>query len=448
MSSTDPMSEDDTDQTGPHGRFESLVFGPPSPDVDADQSLADLAADPTRAEDRGPAVDHTAHTGLPADAPLRVGYGDRTVAARIEVDLFNPTVDPITDTITTRFEQVLSLPFSTERDPLWSPRSTTLTLASGETTTVALSGDGVVVDESYLGSDAELDESPNETFLGEQGGGVEALAPGLDYRVRTTSANADDADTATTPLTVERTRVVLAYADYQLTWYGDGQLELVGPAGTTRWLAYPDETGLHLPGGVTGTNTTYDVDGTGVVDDSERLGGLAPTQYLRSDTDDVMNGVLDHSTSGSYDPAIPRGDGERERYSSGLGGLAFSLAGGHGRAALAWNALYDTSAGSWKYNVGSEEAMVIDIDDGTIGLRAAGIGTAGASIPFQEVRYNGKSHTFYHNQATSQGVVWQNGSSAGRPAAPVTGQRYFDTTLGKPIWYNGTNWVDAQGTVV
>jgi hypothetical protein len=28
------------------------------------------------------------------------------------------------------------------------------------------------------------------------------------------------------------------------------------------------------------------------------------------------------------------------------------------------------------------------------------------------------------------------------------GQQYFDTTLGLPIWWNGTDWVDASGTVV
>lgn len=29
-----------------------------------------------------------------------------------------------------------------------------------------------------------------------------------------------------------------------------------------------------------------------------------------------------------------------------------------------------------------------------------------------------------------------------------TGQFYFDTTLGYPIWYNGKNWVNASGTTV
>lgn len=30
----------------------------------------------------------------------------------------------------------------------------------------------------------------------------------------------------------------------------------------------------------------------------------------------------------------------------------------------------------------------------------------------------------------------------------AVGQFYFDTTLGYPIWWNGTDWVDASGTVI
>ena len=41
------------------------------------------------------------------------------------------------------------------------------------------------------------------------------------------------------------------------------------------------------------------------------------------------------------------------------------------------------------------------------------------------------------------------GATADRPAAGLyTGQYYFDTDLGIPIWYNGSDWVDATGTVV
>lgn len=43
-------------------------------------------------------------------------------------------------------------------------------------------------------------------------------------------------------------------------------------------------------------------------------------------------------------------------------------------------------------------------------------------------------------------VVWDSGSS--RPSNPVVGQRFFDTSLSQPIWYDGAGWVDAQGTTV
>jgi hypothetical protein len=40
------------------------------------------------------------------------------------------------------------------------------------------------------------------------------------------------------------------------------------------------------------------------------------------------------------------------------------------------------------------------------------------------------------------------GTTASRPGSPVTAQQYFDTDLGIPIWYDGTNWIDATGTTV
>lgn len=49
-------------------------------------------------------------------------------------------------------------------------------------------------------------------------------------------------------------------------------------------------------------------------------------------------------------------------------------------------------------------------------------------------------------------LVSQAGTTASRPGSPVLGQQYFDTDLaagaGMPIWYNGTNWVDATGATV
>ena len=43
----------------------------------------------------------------------------------------------------------------------------------------------------------------------------------------------------------------------------------------------------------------------------------------------------------------------------------------------------------------------------------------------------------------------QNGATADRPTQNLqVGQFYFDTTLGYPVWYDGTDWVDSSGTVV
>lgn len=43
----------------------------------------------------------------------------------------------------------------------------------------------------------------------------------------------------------------------------------------------------------------------------------------------------------------------------------------------------------------------------------------------------------------------QSGATADRPTTNlVIGDYYFDTTLGIPIWYDGSGWVDATGSSV
>lgn len=40
-------------------------------------------------------------------------------------------------------------------------------------------------------------------------------------------------------------------------------------------------------------------------------------------------------------------------------------------------------------------------------------------------------------------------TTANRPANGLTdGDWYLDTTLGKPVWYYGSGWIDATGTTV
>ena len=58
----------------------------------------------------------------------------------------------------------------------------------------------------------------------------------------------------------------------------------------------------------------------------------------------------------------------------------------------------------------------------------------------------------YFNQIdnfTKASLIPASGSTADRPTNSLTvGQTYFDTTLGIPIWYKGSGWVNASGTTV
>ena len=55
-----------------------------------------------------------------------------------------------------------------------------------------------------------------------------------------------------------------------------------------------------------------------------------------------------------------------------------------------------------------------------------------------------------HFEVRSDGLISGGSSSTGgRPAGVIRpGSQWFDTSLGKPIWYNGTLWVDAMGNAV
>lgn len=56
------------------------------------------------------------------------------------------------------------------------------------------------------------------------------------------------------------------------------------------------------------------------------------------------------------------------------------------------------------------------------------------------------AHLDNFTQATT---IPNSGITANRPIDRLqVGQFYFDTTLGLPIWWDGSDWIDASGTVV
>jgi hypothetical protein len=51
-------------------------------------------------------------------------------------------------------------------------------------------------------------------------------------------------------------------------------------------------------------------------------------------------------------------------------------------------------------------------------------------------------------QVVNRGYVTLNGTTANRTRASVLGQFYYDTTIGKPVWWNGSTFKDAAGNTV
>ena len=54
---------------------------------------------------------------------------------------------------------------------------------------------------------------------------------------------------------------------------------------------------------------------------------------------------------------------------------------------------------------------------------------------------------------TQAAAIPLSGDTASRPVDTGdiklrVGDQYFDTTIGLPIWWDGTDWIDAAGTVV
>jgi len=111
--------------------------------------------------------------------------------------------------------------------------------------------------------------------------------------------------------------------------------------------------------------------------------------------------------------------------------------------------------GVWTANNATADAAatgdtLIDTGNKTAGTGASGkiklqtgtsVGGARGNIELDAL-------TIDYKRSASKDKIWENGATGSRPGTPLTGHEYFDTTLGQPIWYDGTNWVDAQGVTV
>lgn len=86
--------------------------------------------------------------------------------------------------------------------------------------------------------------------------------------------------------------------------------------------------------------------------------------------------------------------------------------------------------------------------DATRGALSIKEGTGTATNDVIEVLNNSNVKKFSVNGNGQITGALLPGATAARPSSPITGQLFFDTTLGIPIWYDGSNWVNASGTTV
>lgn len=69
-----------------------------------------------------------------------------------------------------------------------------------------------------------------------------------------------------------------------------------------------------------------------------------------------------------------------------------------------------------------------------------------------ETPINGESSEwgyFFTLLSDTTNTIRSSGVTADRPTKGLwIGYPFFDTTLGTPIWYDGTNWIDSAGLTV
>lgn len=103
----------------------------------------------------------------------------------------------------------------------------------------------------------------------------------------------------------------------------------------------------------------------------------------------------------------------------------------------------------------------IGLKDPTVNAKGDSVSAQGGGTPdgfylcsdFSERPVLGWGRHTHSASGLSNGSNWYvpfilSGTTANRPAWQTAGMVYFDTTLGKPIWWSGSAWVDAAGTSV
>lgn len=197
------------------------------------------------------------------------------------------------------------------------------------------------------------------------------------------------------------------------------------------------------------------------------IGDLAPTEKTRNIYTDGINKISDSVGHSGWNNCFRQGDVILNNYPNKNG-------------IFAWESLNDptiqkTLVGTISEIIASNKVKLTSLDynttqdDGVQIMKADVLSFSnGYAGEVTDVDYTNKIITLWNPAGSASvgvGGVLQTSSyrmnnrfsaiqiiSAGistlRPSDPTTGICHFDETLGKPIWWNGSAWVDATGTLV
>ena len=230
----------------------------------------------------------------------------------------------------------------------------------------------------------------------------------------------------------------------------DNQSEDNGATGNTRFIC---------PTSTTGTNPNETMSGDLVVSgNSQSVGSLSQFYnqdnwqgsagdfrafFINNSTNETSAFVVLYGTSANYANILSRVIATGNQLSNFHGGTP---AGGKGMIAFDGAGLVSPRSSSLP--VESSGNVLVNMMFRTDYTQAIGstMSTVGYSTGVTSVTVTQTGGAEYAYVRLNS--VEESGVTASRPTSPIAGQQFFDTTLGTPIWYNGSAWVNSSGTVV
>lgn len=100
-----------------------------------------------------------------------------------------------------------------------------------------------------------------------------------------------------------------------------------------------------------------------------------------------------------------------------------------------------------------DDGFVSDMNKTPVGMAAGGNVTLFADAATNLIQsdwsvVDSSAVGFIKSKPSIPTAAVTSGATSARPVSPVVGFAYFDTTVGLPIWWKGSIWINASGVTV